>query len=211
MARSTIRKKPVLNTLARSHEFNRKPEKVCPDRSTLKKVALTTPSGLLAFGFGSGLSPFAPGTMGTLVAIPFIFALKSLGDTRILDSVVIGCFYWVFGCVIGSAANWAYTITVVLSGMRWLATGYRLAFVPLQWQWLLAAFVLFRFFDIVKPWPIRQLDRKVSGGFGIMIDDIVAALFTMIRILQSWSAKSYTRHPGLVTVSILLSPCNQIS
>jgi len=60
--------------------------------------------------------------------------------------------------------------------------GYCLAvaFIPLQWAWLLAAFVLFRFFDIVKPWPIRQLDRKVSGGLGIMIDDIVAALFTII-------------------------------
>jgi len=54
------------------------------------------------------------------------------------------------------------------------------AFIPLQWPWLLAAFLLFRFFDIVKPWPIRQLDKKVSGGFGIMIDDVVAALFTVI-------------------------------
>jgi phosphatidylglycerophosphatase A len=58
----------------------------------------------------------------------------------------------------------------------WLAA----AFVPLQWPWLLAAFVLFRIFDIFKPWPIRQLDEKVSGGFGIMIDDVVAALFTLI-------------------------------
>ena len=54
------------------------------------------------------------------------------------------------------------------------------AFVPLQWHWLLAAFLLFRFFDILKPWPIRQLDKNVSGGFGIMIDDVVAALFTVL-------------------------------
>jgi phosphatidylglycerophosphatase A len=61
------------------------------------------------------------------------------------------------------------------------------AFIPMQWPWLLAAFLLFRFFDIVKPWPIRQLDRKVSGGFGIMIDDVVAALFTILvlAVLQS--------------------------
>ena len=51
--------------------------------------------------------------------------------------------------------------------------------IALQWGWLLAAFVLFRLFDILKPWPIRQLDQKVSGGFGIMLDDAVAALFTM--------------------------------
>jgi len=65
----------------------------------------------------------------------------------------------------------------------WLAA----AFVPLQWPWLLAAFLLFRFFDIVKPWPIRQLDKKVAGGFGIMIDDVVAALFTVI-ILAAFQA-----------------------
>jgi phosphatidylglycerophosphatase A len=57
----------------------------------------------------------------------------------------------------------------------------------LQWHWLLAAFLLFRFFDIVKPWPIRQIDSKVGGGFGIMIDDVVAALFTMVilAVLQN--------------------------
>ena len=53
------------------------------------------------------------------------------------------------------------------------------AFVPLQWQWLLAAFVLFRLFDIYKPWPIRQLDKNISGGFGIMVDDILAAVYTI--------------------------------
>ena len=57
----------------------------------------------------------------------------------------------------------------------WLAV----AFVPLQWTWLLAAFLLFRFFDIFKPWPIRQLDKNISGGFGIMIDDVLAAIYTI--------------------------------
>ena len=53
------------------------------------------------------------------------------------------------------------------------------ALVPLQWQWLLAGFVLFRIFDILKPWPINVLDKKVSGGFGIMIDDILAAVYAL--------------------------------
>ena len=61
------------------------------------------------------------------------------------------------------------------------------AFIPLQWPWLLAAFVLFRIFDILKPWPIRQLDKKVGGGFGIMIDDVVAALFAILLLALAQS------------------------
>ncbi len=152
----------------------------------LRKVALGSPSGLLAFGFGSGLSPFAPGTMGTLVAIPFIFVLKSLGTVG----------FWLVLCLLFFLGVWLCGhVSRKLGvhdhgGIVWdELVGYWLsaAFIPLQWQWLLAAFILFRFFDIVKPWPIRQLDKKVSGGFGIMIDDVVAALFTIIVlfVLQS--------------------------
>jgi len=162
-------------------------DKVAPQRSVLKKVALGSPSGFLAFGFGSGLSPVAPGTMGTLAAVPFVFALKNLE----------------------TAGFWLVLFLLFLSGVKlcthvsrklgvhdhggivwdemvgyWMAT----ALVPLQWHWLLAAFVLFRFFDIVKPWPIRQIDRKISGGFGIMLDDVIAALFTMVILaaLSTW-------------------------
>ena len=160
--------------------------KVVPDRPALKKIALTTPSGLLAFGFGSGLSPFAPGTMGTLVAIPFTFALKSLGTTGFW---VVLLLLFLLGVRVCDRVSHKLGVHDH-GGIVWdEMVGYWLsmAFVPLQWQWLLAAFVLFRFFDIVKPWPIRQLDQKVSGGFGIMIDDIVAALFTIIilAVLQS--------------------------
>ena len=162
-------------------------DNVSPDRSTLKKVALTTPSGLLAFGFGSGLSPFAPGTMGTLAAIPFIFALKSLGTPGFWIVLLLLFLLGIWLCDQVSRKLGVHDH----GGIVWdEMVGYWLsmAFVPLQWQWLLAAFVLFRFFDIVKPWPIRQLDRKVSGGFGIMIDDIVAAVFTMVilALVQIW-------------------------
>ena len=162
-------------------------EKPSPDRSALKKLALTTPSGLLAFGFGSGLSPFAPGTMGTLVAIPFIFVLKSLGTTGFWIALLLLFLLGVWVCDRVSLKLGVHDH----GGIVWdEMVGYWLtmAFVPLQWQWLLAAFVLFRFFDIIKPWPIGQIDRKVSGGFGIMIDDIVAALFTMaiLAVLQGF-------------------------
>ena len=160
-------------------------DKVHPDRKALKNVALKTPAGLLAFGFGSGLSPFAPGTMGTLVAIPFAFVLKRL-DAPVFWIVLLLLF--ILGVVLCEQVSRKLGVHdhggIVWDEMvgYWLAV----AFVPLQWQWLLAAFVLFRFFDIYKPWPIRQIDAKIGGGFGIMIDDVIAALFTVI-ILASVS------------------------
>jgi phosphatidylglycerophosphatase A len=162
-------------------------KQVTPGRGALKKVVFGSPSGFLAFGFGSGLSPFAPGTMGTLVAIPFIFALKALGTPGFWVVLVLLFLLGVQLC--GSVSRKLGVHDH--GGIVWdEMVGYWLsaAFVPLQWPWLLAAFLLFRFFDILKPWPIRQLDKKVSGGFGIMIDDVVAALFTVIILaaLQSF-------------------------
>ena len=154
-------------------------ESLNPDKLNTRKIALGSPSGLLAFGFGSGLSPFAPGTMGTLVAIPFLFALKALGETGFWIALLVLFLLGIFICERVSRSLGVHDH----GGIVWdEMLGYWLsaAFIPLQWHWLLAAFLLFRFFDIVKPWPIRQLDRKLGGGFGIMIDDVVAALFTLI-------------------------------
>lgn len=166
---------------------SRQTDKPVPDRAAIKKVALGSPSGLLAFGFGSGLSPFAPGTMGTVVAIPFVFALKSLGVPGFWIALLLLFLLGIQICGHVSRKLGMHDH----GGIVWdEMVGYWLAiaFVPLQWHWLLAAFVLFRFFDIYKPWPIRHLDRQVSGGFGIMIDDILAALFTIIvlAVVQSW-------------------------
>ena len=152
---------------------------VTPGHLALKKVVFGSPGGFLAFGFGSGLSPYAPGTMGTLAAIPFIFALRALGNPGFWIVLVLLFLLGVQLC--GSVSRKLGVHDH--GGIVWdEMVGYWLsaAFVPLQWHWLLAAFLLFRFFDILKPWPIRQLDKKVSGGFGIMIDDVVAALFTVL-------------------------------
>jgi phosphatidylglycerophosphatase A len=158
-----------------------------PEPLALKKIVFGSPSGFLAFGFGSGLSPFAPGTMGTLVAIPFIFALRDLGNPGFWIVLVLLFLLGVQMC--GSVSRKLGVHDH--GGIVWdEMVGYWLsaAFVPLQWHWLLAAFLLFRFFDILKPWPIRQLDKNVSGGFGIMIDDVVAALFTVLilAVLQNF-------------------------
>lgn len=149
-----------------------------PAGPNLGRVAFGSPAGLLAFGFGAGLSPFAPGTMGTLVAIPFVFGLKSLAPA-VFWPVLLALFLLGVGiCGMVSRRLGVHDH----GGIVWdEMVGYwiSVAFVPLEWGWLLAAFLLFRLFDIVKPWPIRQLDQKVSGGFGIMLDDAVAALFTV--------------------------------
>ena len=158
-----------------------------PDRAALKKVALGTPAGFLAFGFGSGLSPFAPGTLGTLVAVPFACALKTLEPSWYSAVLLLAFALGVALCTRISKHLGVHDH----GGIVWdEMVGYWLAvaLVPNQWQWLLAAFVLFRFFDILKPWPIRQLDKKVSGGFGIMIDDVAAGLYTLavLFVAQNW-------------------------
>jgi phosphatidylglycerophosphatase A len=152
--------------------------KASPGQVSLKKIVFGSPSGFLAFGFGSGLSPFAPGTMGTLVSVPFIFALRTLNEVAFWVALILLFTLGVYLCGHVSRKLGVHDH----GGIVWdEMLGYWLsaALVPLQWPWLLAAFILFRIFDILKPWPIRQLDKKVSGGFGIMIDDVVAALFTL--------------------------------
>ena len=140
--------------------------------------------GSVTAGLGSGLSPFAPGTMGTLVAIPFIFPLRGLG---------VGGF-WLALILLFLLGVWLCGRVSQKLGMHdhggivwdeWVGFWLTAAFIPLTWPWLLAAFVLFRIFDILKPWPIRQLDKKVGGGFGIMIDDMVAALYALLLLAMA--------------------------
>ena len=145
----------------------------------LKKFVFKSPAAFVAFGFGSGLSPFAPGTMGTIVAIPF--AILFLGLDALTFWTILGATFLI-GIVLCDHVSKKMGVHDH-GGIVWdEMVGYWLsvAFVPFQWTWLLAAFVLFRFFDIVKPWPIRQLDEKIGGGFGIMIDDVLAAIFTIL-------------------------------
>lgn len=160
------------------------------------RTVLTTPVHLVAFGFGAGLAPRAPGTFGTLVGIPFWFALEGLTPWAyggaVLLLFVLGC--WVCGRSAERLGVHDYGGIVFDE-----VVGYLVTTIPMlpalglpHWQgWggLVLAFVLFRFFDILKPWPIRVLDRRVGGGTGIMIDDIVAGLFaaaTMVVMSAAW-------------------------
>ena len=149
------------------------------EKKELRRKVLRDPVNLLAFGFGSGLAPVAPGTAGSLVGLALAWVTM---DLPLVSRLVI-------------------TIALILSGI-WLCgeaarriavhdhpgivwdeiAGIYLALLvapPTIWVWALG-FGLFRLFDIWKPWPIRELDHRLKGGVGIMLDDLVAALYTAL-------------------------------
>jgi len=156
------------------------------------RLIMTTWEHLLAFWFGAGLSPVAPGTAGTLAALPLWLLLRPLPLAIYLPLVVL---LFGFGC-------WVCGVSAKRLGVHDHGgivfdevVGLLVSCVPLLpalglahggWQrqlvWLIAAFLLFRLFDVWKPWPIRVLDRRVEGGFGIMIDDLIAALYAAVLL-----------------------------
>jgi len=142
---------------------------------------LRSPTLLLAFGFGSGLSPKAPGTMGTLAAIPLWWLLAQLPLTSYLIVVSIAAVVGIAIC--GRAADQMGVHDH--GGIVWdefVGFWIAMAALPITWQSVVLGFVLFRVFDILKPWPISWLDKRVSGGFGIMIDDVIAGLAAAVVI-----------------------------
>jgi phosphatidylglycerophosphatase A len=154
------------------------------------KTILRDPIHFLAFGFGSGLSPKAPGTAGTLVALPLVYALMHLSLFTYLWCVLMFSLLGIYVC--GESARRLNTHDhpgIVLDEFAGMAV--TMVAVPLKIQWLFLGFLLFRCFDIFKPWPIREADHRLSGGFGIMLDDIIAGIFSCallhvtIRLLSS--------------------------
>ena len=147
---------------------------------------LSNPIHFLSLGFGSGLSPYAPGTMGTLVAIPLYLLLSQLELVPYLIVVAAGFCIGVLLCDKTSKALGVHDH----SGIVWDEfIGYWITMIAIPavtWQWILAGFLLFRFFDIVKPWPVKLADKRITGGFGIMLDDLLAGLYALACIQVSW-------------------------
>jgi phosphatidylglycerophosphatase A len=131
----------------------------------------------LAFGFGSGLSPYAPGTMGTIAAIPVYLLMVLYLPVWLYLSLTV--FFLMWGILIcNSVSNDLQTHD--FSGIVWdEIVGYLITmmFLPVSWEFILLGFIFFRLFDIIKPWPISWLDREISGGLGIMLDDVLAGFF----------------------------------
>ena len=156
-----------------------------PTELSTKDLAqkLRQPIHFLAFGFGAGLSPRAPGTVGTLAAVPIYLLILQLPLWAYLLSVLLFAVAGVYIC--GYSAKdlgkhdhqsivWDEIVGFLLT----------LTAIPYSIVNIVLGFIIFRLFDIVKPWPISYLDRRVTGGLGIMLDDIVAGLFSL-AILQT--------------------------
>lgn len=138
----------------------------------------------LAFGFGSGLSPKAPGTAGTVVALPLAWFAAAAGQVAFGVLTVVVSLVGIWIC--GEAARRLDTHDhpgIVWDEFAGLFVTL-VAFSP-RWQEWLLGFVFFRFFDIVKPWPIRELDHSIPGGLGIMLDDIIAGLFAALTLFAT--------------------------
>lgn len=143
------------------------------------QVILRSPVHFIAFGFGTGLSPKGPGTVGTLMGLPFWLLLNHLQWPLYL---IVCAALFAYGCwVCGESAKRLgvhdHGGIVFDEIVGFLVSCTPLLMLGLSSWWLIAAFVLFRFFDIFKPWPIKVVDAKVHGGFGIMVDDLIAGLF----------------------------------
>lgn len=139
----------------------------------VRRLSLANPVHFLALGFGAGLAPRAPGTFGTLAAVPVYLAMQLLPPAGY--AAVTACLAIVGIALCGRAARdlgvHDHPSIVWDEVVGYLITMYA---APADWIWVLGGFLAFRFFDIIKPWPIRVLDRRVGGGLGIMLDDVLA-------------------------------------
>lgn len=152
------------------------------NKASTAKADLSNPLHLLAFGFGSGCSPVAPGTFGTLVGVMIYLPLAQLPLLNYLAITLVVTVFGVWLCQRVSDDLGVHDH----GGIVWdEIAGYLVTMtaLPLDWRWLLAGFLLFRLFDIWKPWPIGWVDKQVSGGWGIMLDDILAGIYAAV-ILQ---------------------------
>lgn len=147
------------------------------------RFLLAHPAHLIAFGFGSGLAPKAPGTVGTVLGLPlfWLIAVTSSSLSNQLILLVAAFLLGVWACnrtgrALGVADH---------GGMVWdeiVAFALVLLFTPAGWLWIATAFALFRLFDILKPWPIRLADTHLKNGFGVMFDDLLAAGYAIAVI-----------------------------
>jgi phosphatidylglycerophosphatase A len=144
------------------------------------RFLLSHPAHFIALGFGAGLAPVAPGTFGTLVAIPMALALRAYVPDAIFLAVIVVFLLigiWAAGVTgrdLGvpdhGAIVWDEVVAFLLV----------LYFVGDSWLKIAIAFLLFRLFDILKPPPIRQLDAAMKNGAGVMLDDLLAAVYTLL-------------------------------
>ncbi|MFI4970186.1 MAG: phosphatidylglycerophosphatase A [Lysobacterales bacterium] len=149
-----------------------------------RRLTFSHPAGWIASGFGSGLSPFAPGTAGSATALIPWLALRELplAGYAVVVALAFALGVWASNVVIArlriddpGVIVWDEFVGqwIALMPLLWLAR---------DWRWVVAAFVLFRVFDVWKPWPVSWADRAIEGGLGVMLDDVLAGTYAAIVI-----------------------------
>jgi len=170
----------ILNSNISSNSMTFAKDSKCRPQPTFKQL-LSNPVAFLAFGFGSGLAPKAPGTAGTVAAIPLFYLFADLPIYTYLGIIAITFALGIYLCE--QASKWLGVHDH--GGIVWDEfVGLWITYIalPAGWPWVVAGFVLFRFFDMLKPWPISFIDKHAHGGFGIMIDDVLAGLAALACI-----------------------------
>ncbi|MBS0570592.1 MAG: phosphatidylglycerophosphatase A [Proteobacteria bacterium] len=150
-----------------------------------RRTLLSHPAGWIACGFGAGLSPVAPGTAGSLLALLPWLALRELPPAFHAAALVVAFALGVGVC------DWAVRALKIADpgAVVWDEfVGLWLALAPLVlwprgWPWIFGGFMLFRIFDIAKPWPVSWADRKISGGLGVMLDDAFAGVYAALVLV----------------------------
>lgn len=145
------------------------------------KLLFSHPAHFCALGFGSGLAKKAPGTFGTLIGFPLFWLIADLEfyvQLSIISALfLIGIYFCErTGKALGVSDHGAIVWDEIVAMMLVLTVTQN------KWQWWLIAFLLFRLFDIWKPVPIRQCDAKIKGGLGVMLDDLLAAIYAIISL-----------------------------
>ncbi len=145
------------------------------------KHLISHPAHFFGLGFGSGLAKKAPGTFGTLVGLPLFWLIMPLS---LFSQLIIIAALFLIGIYFCEKTGETLGVSDH-GGIVWdeiVAMMLVLTATISQWQWWLTAFVLFRLFDIWKPFPIRQCDAKLKDGFGVMFDDLLAAIYAIISL-----------------------------
>jgi len=139
------------------------------------------PLHFIAFGFGSGAMPFAPGTFGTLMAIPFYLALATLNIKMylLLLIVIIIASIWLCDRVSKEIKIHDHQGMCIDEFVGYFVT---MIAVPHSFLWIFIGFLLFRIFDIWKPWPINWIDKNISGGTGMILDDVLAGIYSCVLL-----------------------------
>jgi phosphatidylglycerophosphatase A len=137
---------------------------------------LRDPVHFLALGFGTGLSPWAPGTAGTALAVLIAWLMADWPMLWRIATVAVVILAGIFVCGLSAKRLGVHDHPAIV--LDEIAATLALALMlPRHAVWFASAFILFRFFDIAKPWPIREMDHRLGGGLGIMLDDLMAALY----------------------------------